>query len=153
MDTQAPTSDSSQSPPSHVQELANLQFLHCRPAQEERLVRLEDIVECIPMVQLDENHGVDNPRYRGLLHFRGRVVPVVDLFADEHQPLELKWFLLVLRSGAQEIALVVREVFQISTYDAGNCERVHIGPVDTLTVVSSDSQMLQVVEPDTLLNI
>lgn len=156
MNTQAPKKSSgrrsktSSSP--GVDGESNLQFLHCRPAQEERLVRLEDIVECIPMVKLDEQHRMDNPNYRGLLHFRGRVVPVVDLVADERQPLEPEWFLLVLRATAQEIALVTREVFQLSTYEAEDYDHVDIGAGQTLTVVSSDSRMLQVVEPDTLLD-
>lgn len=156
MDTQAPTKSLSRSEetssPSRNEAQSTRQFLHCRPADEERLVRLEDIVECIPMVKLDEQQHGDNPNYRGLLHFRGRVVPVVDLCADKRQLLEPEWFLLVLRATDQEIALVAREVFQISTYEAQNCERVDIGAGKTLTVVSSDSRMLQVVEPDTLLN-
>ncbi len=132
--------------------LHTLQFLNCRPAEEERLVRLDDIVECIPMVQLDEQRRADTPHYRGLLHFRGRVVPVVDLQQGPRPPLEPKWFLLVLRSRTQEIALVVREVFQISAYDAADCESICIGAEEELTVVSSHSRMLRVIEPEMLLS-
>lgn len=127
------------------------QFLHCRPAQDDRLVRLEDIVECIPMVRIDEQHRPDNPRYRGLLHFRGRVLPVVDLADDVSRPLEPQWFLLVLCSAQRELALVTRRVFQIASYSSQSCERVDIGAGDSLTVVSSDSRMLRVIEPDSLL--
>lgn len=129
----------------------NRQFLHCRPADGDRLVRLENIVECIPMVELDEQHRPDNPHYRGLLHFRGRVLPVVDLADDSSQALQPTWLLLVLCTEDRELALVTRQVFQIASYPSDRCKRVDIGSGDTLTVVSSDSRMLRVIEPESLL--
>lgn len=137
--------------PAQSQRRQTRQFLHCRPAEDDRLVRLEDIVECIPMVQIDEQHRPDNPHYRGLLHFRGRVLPVVDLADDGLQPLQPQWFLLVLCAEDRELALVTRRVFQIASYPSHSCDRVDIGADDALTVVSTDSRMLRVIEPDSLL--
>ncbi len=137
--------------PQAGEESGTRQFLHCRPGAEQRLVRLEDIVECIPMVELDEQQRADHPQYRGLLHFRGRVVPVFDLAEEHGQPLEPSWFLIVLRARRQEIAVVARQVFEILTSAAADYESVDIGHGQSLTVVSSDSQMLQVLEPEKLL--
>lgn len=143
------------SPPAHrdseVEGGRQLQFLRCRPGEDERLVRLQDIVECIPMVQLDEQRGADHPHHRGLLHFRGRVVPVFDIAADQGPDLEPEWFLVVLRGEQQEIALVAREVSEIFTCAEEACEEVHIGTGRILTVVGSSAGMLRVVEPTALL--
>lgn len=126
------------------------QFLRCRPGQEERLVRLEDVVECIPMVAIEEAQSATNPNYRGLLHFRGRVVPVFEVDGGGGEALDIGWFLLILRSGEQEVALVARDVFEIMSCPAADYRRVAIGRESYQTVVSTESRVYQVVEPDEL---
>lgn len=127
------------------------QFLRFRPGEEERLVRLEDIVECIPMVALEQARREESLHYRGLLHFRGRVVPVFDVSQGQSERLDPDWFLLVLQASEQEVAVVARDVFEILSRPAGDYREVSIGEGSRMAVVSAERRLFQVLEPDELI--
>ena len=142
------TRETMQSMETEASSSGSRRFLRFRSADGDRLVRLEDVVECSPMVQIEADMRADAPRYRGLLHFRGRVVPVFEPTSDQPEPIDPDWFLVVLQSDDGEIALVARDFYDIYTTDADNYAEVDIGAGRAITVVSSEEEVVRVVRPE-----
>ena len=126
-------------------------FLRFRTSDGDRLVRLREVVECIPMVRIEAQRRQGDPRYRGLLHFRGRVVPVFEPVSEAREALDPDWFLLVVQADGREIALVARDFYDIVTSPAEQCRRIAVGGGAEVAVVSSEEEVLRVVEPTRLL--
>lgn len=123
------------------------QFLRFTSAGGDRLVRLEDVVECLPMVRIESDDGGSDPRYRGLLHYRGSVVPVFDPEPTSDPGLQPQWFLIVVEQAGHRLALVAHDVDDIETCAADNCQRLKVGADQKVTVVSIKDEVVRVVEP------
>lgn len=124
-------------------------FLRFQTDDGDRLVRLEHIVECLPMVQIDNDETGGDPRYRGLLHYRGDVLPVFAFCAPADVPLDPDWFLIVVDDGGRRLALVARDVYDIEIRDAADCRILDVGDDHAITVVSFDEEVVRVIRPET----
>lgn len=75
-----------------------------------RLLPVQHVVEVIPFVRLQAQVS-SNPCFRGLLNYRGRVLPVFDFSicqADDNQ--DHRRFLVITTSEAGDVCLLADEV-------------------------------------------
>lgn len=129
-----------------------MKFLRFKTTDGDRLVRLEHIVECLPMVAIESDHSGSDPRYRGLLHYRGRVLPVFEPVGRDRQPLAPDWFLIVAEDDDCELALIARDVDDIESRPADDCRNLEVGDGNQVTVVGFDDEIVRVLEPSALLD-
>lgn len=122
-------------------------FLRFETVDGNRLVHLHHIVECIPMVQIETDCGSKDSRYRGLLHYRGDVLPVFHPVDTGRPTLDPDWFLIIVEQNEQKMALVARGLDDIVNRPTDCCRRVEIGENQTTTVVSFEDDVVRVVEP------
>jgi len=128
-----------------------LRFVRFRGSAGGRLIPLAAVVEVIPMVRLRSSEQGGNPRYCGLLHFRGRVVPVFDLVDGRRSGLHNPdHFLVVTRGQAGERAIVAHEVEDIVEVEARACSELDVGGSYPVSVVDLNGALLEVVDPDRL---
>ena len=125
-------------------------LLRFKTADGDRLIRLDHIVECIPMVELETGDADASQQYRGLLHYRGCVLPVFEPAATDRQRLDPSWFLIILDDDNHQIAVIARDIDDIESRPADCCRQLNIGGQRSVTVVSFDDDVVRVVEPQAL---
>ena len=127
-----------------------MKFLRFSTGDDQRLVALEAVVECIPTVQLEESGREGSDHFRGLLHYRGRVIPVFDPGESAGEELKTEWFLVVVQLQDEELALVARDVHDIVECPRDQLREVDVGSGNAMSVVSVGGEVLTVVDTERL---
>ena len=89
-----------------------MEFLLLTLEAKKRLIAIDDVVEVIPMVRLDELDSNADPRFKGILHYRGDMVPVFLFAESDHQPIASD-VLVVCEGSKKRMAFVVNQVEEI----------------------------------------
>ncbi len=130
------------------------QFLHFQTSLGKRLVILNEVTEVLPMVALDYSETEGNDLYCGLLHFRGRVVPVFDVQQRTQKSLQcLDLFLIVLNNEQQEMAIVASDIYGIVEAPAECWQTLQTGSKRPIEVVNIEGEFLRILVPEDLVSI
>jgi purine-binding chemotaxis protein CheW len=114
-----------------------------------QLVRLEDIYEVVPSMELTRIEGASQ-RCLGILNLRGEMVPIFSS-REEADTLALSQIILVSRAGEEVVGLVVDDVLDIITLSADRVARRSLGGGrSAIFVRMDDEQVLRVLEPEAL---
>ena len=125
-------------------------FLHFEASIGSRLLPLQAVVEVIPMVRLNETRGEGNECYRGVLHFRGRMIPVFDFDATSRTAERPDAFLVVANSASREFALVASKIYDLVNVGEEDLSKLDTGAERCVSVASVDGQLVRIVDPECL---
>lgn len=120
-------------------------FLHVVSGDGPHLIPLASVVEVLPMVTLDRGLELGDPRYCGLLQYRGDVLPTFALSDEDTAPQEHPgWMLVVVRSQEGASSWVVRDVAGVLDVAPERIARPQVGGASGLAVVDVDGVLVRV---------
>lgn len=123
-----------------------LEFLLFSTAAGQRLLPVQQVVEVIPFVQL-QKEASPNPLFRGLLNYRGKVLPVFDFAAQPDDPYrDCRSFLVVTRSSHGELGLVAEEVHHLLVAPAEDLFTIAASATRAFDVVKDGDAMIRIVD-------
>ncbi len=114
----------------------------------ERLLRLEDIVEVLPMLTLDRLGQEGGALFAGLLHYRGDAVPVFSLTANAPMPGP-EGYILVTRVHGRKAGLLAHDVVGVVSLDESACTEMPGGGGHRIAGAHVDGRFLRIVRPET----
>lgn len=121
------------------------EFLLFSTALGQRLVSVESVVEVIPFVKLQQEQS-DNPLFRGLLNYRGQILPVFDFMAAGNALAEDYSSFLVVLDGEQGLfSLVAQEVNQLLQVAADDVFAVNAAAGAPFAVAKAGDAMIRIV--------
>ncbi len=125
-----------------------LDFLRFRCGAGDLLVPLESVVEVLPMVELRHRDGSPDPRWAGLLEYRGGVVPVHALGAGDRDGRDRPdWHVLVVRVGDALQAWIADDVPGVVAVPPALVRRLPAGAGPGLEVAQVEGEVLRVLRP------
>ena len=125
-----------------------LRFVRFDTGAGPRILPIENVVEVIPTVHLDETQAAGAPEYRGLLQYRGQVLPVFDLGnTTTGTYLPVDWYLVVASTDAGMFALAVSDVHHVIEVDISQCTSMDTGMGQRVDVVHLGKDILRVAGP------
>ena len=128
------------------------QFLLFRRNDAERLINASDVIEVIPMVHLRKEHDdQENPRYAGLLDYRGKVVPVFDLIADPASQLEIENFLIVMHHAGKLAAVIATGVDDLVTLAGEQLTHIQVSADKYIDVGKTEDRVIKILSAGELL--
>jgi len=103
------------------------------------------------MVRLEHAGESGGSKYRGLLHYRGRVIPVFRAEETANDCIEREDLFLIVTSVAnREIAIVAEELDTIFSTEDSSCSRSETGGAAPIEVVAIDGSLQKVINPSHL---
>lgn len=90
-------------------------YVHFVTNHGPRLIEVTEVVEIIPMVQIDASQrSSGNREFAGLINYRGKIIPVFDITNGEscREP-DINHFLIVAATAANSLAIIATEVTQL----------------------------------------
>lgn len=122
-------------------------FLHAISGDGPHLIPLESVVEVLPMVTLDRGAEEGEPRYCGLLQYRGEVLPTFALSDRDLAPQEHpEWMLVAVRSGGESLVWVLRDVAGVLDVARERISQPRVGGAQPVSVVELDGTLVRVLE-------
>jgi chemotaxis signal transduction protein len=118
-------------------------LVYYRLGEKEEGIRLELVTEVIPMVKLDNPPADGDPRCKGLLHYRGDILPVFSLHKSNRESIADD-YLMVMAESESGMALQVSEVLEIMTVSDEQIKEVSTGPDSTAEVLELEGKSLQI---------
>ena len=114
-----------------------------------RIIRVTDVREIAPAMELDELDDLDEARrsFRGMMNLRGDVVPVFDL-ASSDAAMHPSRLVLVVERGHELVGLVVDEVHDVVTFDDALVAARSVGPGLVVEAVRHEGELLTVFDPN-----
>jgi len=132
----------------------NRQFLHFQSDTESQLLPLGMVVEVIPMVHLDYEEEEGNELYRGILNFRGDMIPVFQLEGEGEGNANsnlLDYFLIIVNIEENDkIALLVREIYGVIEAEERSYSEVETGGAFPVLVAEIKGQLTRIFHPPLL---
>jgi chemotaxis signal transduction protein len=120
-------------------------LIRYRIEHREECIRLSQVTEIIPMVQLDPPPEGDQKGCIGLLHYRGRLLPVFDLLKNPKQKeLQTSDYLMVMAEKEPASAVRVSEVKEVMTVQSDQIEQVKVGPGEYAELLQLEDSSIQV---------
>ena len=121
------------------------EFLLFSTAAGQRLLPVQDVVEVIPFVKLQPENS-NNPLFRGLLNYRGQILPVFDFVpASQGVAADYRCFLVVVQARTGAFCLVAQEVNHLLAVPDDGIFPVTAAPGQQFDVVKSGDAMIRIV--------
>lgn len=127
------------------------EFLLFSTALGQRLVPVESVVEVIPFVKLQQEQTA-NPLFRGLLNYRGQILPVFDFVAAANALVEdYRSFLVVMQGEQGLFSLVAHEVNQLLRVAVDDVFAVNAAAGESFAVAKAGEAMIRIVSVEDFL--
>jgi len=120
-------------------------FLRFTAAGADRLLALDSVVEVVPMMRLHASGAEGSRRFRGILSYRGRMLPVFD-FTDAVRPHSHEWFLIIVDDGRTEAAVVAEDVLDVVDVPTEGVSHIDSGALRHVDGASVDGAYLPIVD-------
>lgn len=122
------------------------QFVIVTVAERKRLVRIEDVREIVPLMELAEIEG-RRGACRGMVNLRGEMIPVFDLAGPEARLSPSRVIVVARLQDNESVGLLVDDVHDVVTVPGERVATRPVGGGQVVTVVSIDDEILSVLEP------
>jgi purine-binding chemotaxis protein CheW len=120
-------------------------FLMVSVLHRRRLVHVADVQEIVALMALTEIDG-QRGSCRGVMNLRGQIVPVFDL-SGPRAALSPSRFILVSRSGAQLVGLIIDEAHHVVAVPAEQLMLSPAGEGSSTLVARIDDDLVSVLDP------
>jgi chemotaxis signal transduction protein len=108
-------------------------------------IRLSQVTEIIPMVALDPPPERAAEECLGILHYRGKLLPVFDIQQNqEAYSIDPGDYLMVMAEQEPAQAMRVSEVIEVFSVASNTIEQVAVGPKEVAELMQFESHSLQV---------